>query len=155
MTQIQRGNAVVSRYAEQRGSSSSTASSRYVALGSHTEGEFGLFDYRIAAGAPGAVPHYHEHFTESFYVLEGRLSLFDGNDWMTAAPGDLVYVPKKSVHAFRNDTDAEARFVIVFTPGAPREEYFDELASLRATGRELTTEEIDELAARHGQINVR
>lgn len=155
MTQVERGAAAVSRYADQRGASSPTASSRYVALGSQTEQEYGLFDYRIEAHAPGAVPHYHEHFTESFYVLEGELALLAGDEWMTAGVGDLVYVPRKSVHAFRNDSDAEARFILLFTPGAPREEYFDELAALRASGRALSTEELDALARRHGQVNVR
>jgi quercetin dioxygenase-like cupin family protein len=155
VTQIERSAAMLSRYADQRSASSPTASSRYVALGGQTEQEYGLFDYRIAGRAPGAVAHYHPNFTESFYVLEGELSLLNGDEWITAGVGDLVYVPRNSIHAFRNDTDSEARFIIVFTPGVPREEYFDELAAIRASGRQLTTDEADELARRHGQINVR
>jgi quercetin dioxygenase-like cupin family protein len=155
VTLIERAAAVVSRYSDQRSASSPTASSRYVALGSQTDQEYGLFDYRIAAGAPGAVPHYHPHFTESFYILAGELSLLNGEEWISAGVGDLVYVPRNSVHAFRNDSDAEARFIIVFTPGVPREDYFDELAAIRASGRQMTEQETDELARRHGQINVR
>ncbi|MGI8693371.1 MAG: hypothetical protein ACR2JK_10815 [Geodermatophilaceae bacterium] len=54
-----------------------------------------------------------------------------------------------------DDGGIDARFLILFTPGIPREEYFDGLAACRAAGLELTEAEIDEFARRHGQINVR
>jgi mannose-6-phosphate isomerase-like protein (cupin superfamily) len=125
------------------------------APGSATGGEFGLFDCRIPPGALGPVPHYHEHFTESFYVLSGRLAVRTGDDRVTAGSGDLVHVPRRGIHAFHPSGDGEAHFLILFTPGAPREEYFAEMAALQDRAEPPTTAEIDEIAARHDQVNLR
>ena len=38
----------------------------FVASGSLTGGEFGLFRYELAAGAPGPAAHFHRTFSESF-----------------------------------------------------------------------------------------
>ncbi len=44
--------------------------------------------------------------------------------------------------------------LILFAPGAAREDYFEELASIRATGRTLSEEEWADLYARHDQYMV-
>jgi hypothetical protein len=41
--------------------------------------------------------------------------------------------------------------LILFAPGAPREEYFRQLAEIRDTGRTLTDDEWAEFLARHDQ----
>ena len=58
------------------------------------------------------------------------------------------------MHAFRNDTHEPAAMLIIFSPGAPRERYFQELAEIRASGRALSAEEWTELYARHDQYLV-
>lgn len=127
-----------------------------LAPGSVTDEEYGLFEARLPAGSPGPVPHYHEGFSESFYVLSGRLAVRTGGRWTSAAPGDLVRVPRRGVHAFHPEGDDGARFLILFSPaGQPREEYFAEMAALATRDRPPTVEEIDELAARHDQVNLR
>jgi hypothetical protein len=35
----------------------------------------GGFESRTPAGGRGAIPHYHGGFSESFYLLSGRLAL--------------------------------------------------------------------------------
>jgi hypothetical protein len=40
-----------------------------VAPGAATAGRFGLLEYRVAPHSPGAEPHFHQTFSESFYVL--------------------------------------------------------------------------------------
>ncbi len=145
-------SATVSRHDDQE----ITGYTRFVATGRQTRGDFGLFEVTLQPGDPGAVPHLHRGFSESFHVLEGRLAVLDGDTWTTAGPGDLVYVPRSGVHAFRPaDDDAGCRFQVLFTPGAPREDYFRGMAELRAGGRTPTTEELDELAARYDQLNLR
>ncbi len=71
-----------------------------------------------------------------------------------AQAGDFLYVPKNGIHAFRNDADEPASMLILFSPGAPREEYFKELASIRRSGRQLSAAEWTELYARHDQYMV-
>ena len=106
-------------------------------------------------GGSGPGPHLHRTFSESFYVLEGALAVLSGREWTTAEAGDLVYVPRSGVHGFRSaGPDVGARFLILFTPGIPREEYFEGLLALHADGRTPTTAEIDAFALRHDQLNL-
>lgn len=127
---------------------------RLVAPGLRTRGDFGLFECTLEPGA-GAVPHVHQGFSESFYVLDGRLRLRAGDDVRLGGPGDFVYIPPGGVHVFRNDTDDVVRFLLIFSPGAPREAYFRDMAALATRSTAPTADEIDELASRHDQVNLR
>jgi mannose-6-phosphate isomerase-like protein (cupin superfamily) len=129
---------------------------RFVATGAQTRGDFGLFEMTMPPGGKGPDPHLHRTFSESFHVLEGALDVLTGDEWTTAYAGDLVYVPRSGVHAFRAaGPDVGARFLILFTPGIKREDYFEGLLELSAGGRTPTTAEIDAFALRHDQLNLR
>jgi mannose-6-phosphate isomerase-like protein (cupin superfamily) len=127
---------------------------RFVAPGSMTAGRFGLFRWDMPGGSGGAGAHFHRTFSESFYVLSGRVTLFDGTGWAGATAGDFLYVPDGGIHGFRNDAEDPASMLILFAPGAPREAYFLELAEIGASGRNLTPEEWAEVYARHDQTMV-
>ena len=127
---------------------------RMIAPGAATAGRFGLVEYRLAPHSPGAAPHYHSTFSESFYVLSGELSLFADGGWRPYRPGDFAIVHERGVHGFRNDGDQEAGFLILFAPGIARENFFAELAELRRSGRTLTDEEMTAFYARHDQVMV-
>ncbi|HEV7871933.1 MAG: conserved rane protein of unknown function, putative Cupin 2 conserved barrel domain [Modestobacter sp.] len=144
--------AAFSRRVDQR----SAGRTRFVATGSQTRGDFGLFEVTMAPGGRGPGPHLHRTFSESFHVLEGSLAVLAGEEWTTAHAGDLVYVARSSVHGFRAaGPDVGARFLVLFTPGIPREEYFEGLLELHAGGRTPSTGEVDEFALRHDQLNLR
>ena len=127
---------------------------RFVAPGSVTASRFGLFEYRMAARSPGPRPHYHRTFSESFYVLSGELTIFDGQAWSAFGVGDYVHVADGGVHAFRNDGDDPAAFLILFAPGIARERFFTELAEIRRGGQELSEQEWVQFYARHDQVNL-
>lgn len=127
---------------------------RFTAPGSATDGRYGLFEYTIAANAPGPGPHYHQTFSEAFYVVSGELTIYDGSAWTPFGAGDFVHVPEHGVHGFRNDSAAEATFLILFAPAPPREEFFRGLADIRGSGRQLSAEEWTEFYARHDQVNL-
>jgi len=131
-----------------------TTSVRFIAPGSLTRGEFGLFRWDMKPRAGGPAAHFHRAFSESFYILSGTVRLYDGAHWAEAAAGDFLYVPEGGVHAFQNDTDADASMLILFSPGAPRERYFQELAEIEEAGRRLSPAEWAELYARHDQIMI-
>ena len=131
-----------------------TTTARFVATGSLTNGHFGLFRWDMSAQAGGATPHYHRGFTESFYVLSGSVELYDGAAWAPATSGDFLFVPERGIHGFRNASGEPASLFILFTPGHPREAYFQELAEIRASGRQLSDEEWTDLYARHDQYMV-
>lgn len=58
------------------------------------------------------------------------------------------------MHAFRNTSGKPASLLLLFTPGAPREAYFEELAEIAASGRRLSDEEWTDLYLRHDQYMV-
>jgi mannose-6-phosphate isomerase-like protein (cupin superfamily) len=127
----------------------------FVAPGSVTRGEFGLFRWDMpgdTGGAPGG--HFHRAFSESFYVVSGTVSFYNGSDWLDLSEGGFLYVPPGGIHGFRNRSGAAASMLIVFSPGIARERYFEELAEIRRSGRELSEEEWAELYARHDQVNL-
>jgi uncharacterized RmlC-like cupin family protein len=127
---------------------------RIVAPGSVTEGRYGLYRWDMPARAGGAGAHFHRTFSESFYVIDGAVNLFDGSAWITAGAGDFLYVPEGGIHGFRNDSDAAASMLILFAPGVAREGYFEALAEIAATGRTPSQEEWAELYARFDQTMV-
>jgi quercetin dioxygenase-like cupin family protein len=131
-----------------------TSALRMVAPGSHTAGRFGLVEYRLAPHSPGAAPHYHQTFSESFYVLSGRLTVYAGGAWRPYSAGDFALVHECGVHGFRNDGDDPADFLILFAPGIAREQFFAEMAELRRSGRTLPPEEMTAFYARHDQVMV-
>jgi mannose-6-phosphate isomerase-like protein (cupin superfamily) len=100
----------------------------YLATGESTGGEFGLYRWVMGPHRGGPDPHFHRTISESFYVLLGTVSLYDGTGWRDATAGDFLYVPQGGVHGFRNESGARAEMLLLFTPGAPREEYFETLA---------------------------
>jgi mannose-6-phosphate isomerase-like protein (cupin superfamily) len=132
-------------------SRSAGARTRFVAPGSVTNGQFGLFEWSMPARGDGPSPHFHKTFSESFYITAGTVQLYDGVRWTDAQAGDFLYVPEGGIHAFRNASHQSASMLILFAPGAPREEYFRETAEIAATGRRLSYDEWTELFARHDQ----
>ncbi len=101
----------------------------YLARGQSTEGVFGLYRWNMGPRAGGPEPHFHRTISESFFILSGDVRVHDGNDWVDARGGDFVHVPPGGIHGFRNEADAPASMLLLFTPGAPREEYFETLFS--------------------------
>jgi len=124
---------------------------RFTAPGTVTNGQYGLFEWNMDGTPGGANPHFHKTFSESFYITEGTVRLFNGEAWIDAVKGDFLYVPPGGIHAFSNESGAPARMLLLFAPGPPREDYFSELAAIRSSGRTLTQDEWIALWARHDQ----
>lgn len=127
---------------------SSGGSVDYLATGSSTGGEFGLYRWNFGPGRSGPDPHFHRTISESFFVLSGTVSLYDGTAWRDAVAGDFMYVPAGGIHAFKNESGEIASMLLLFAPGAPREEYFETLAAI-GHGHPLTDEELADLYRRH------
>jgi mannose-6-phosphate isomerase-like protein (cupin superfamily) len=100
----------------------------YLATGESTGGLFGLYRWEMGPGRGGPGPHFHKTISESFYVLSGMVALYDGEKWVGGHPGDFLYVPEGGIHGFRNESGESASMLLLFAPGAPREDYFETLA---------------------------
>ena len=100
----------------------------YLAQGTETSGTFGLYRWEFAGPESGPGAHFHRTITESFYILEGTVTIFDGTQWRACGAGDFAHVPAGGIHGFRN-THGPAKMLLHFAPGAPREAYFERLAA--------------------------
>lgn len=120
----------------------------YLATGESTAGEFGLYRWEMGANLSGPGPHFHRTISESFYVLSGTIRLYDGKRWIDGTPGDFLFVPEGGIHAFRNESGKLASMLILFAPGAPREDYFETLGRV-ADGLTLSDQEKTEFYLRH------
>jgi quercetin dioxygenase-like cupin family protein len=59
--------------------------------------------------------HLHRNEEESFYVLEGELSLLADGEWMELAAGDFALVPRGTPHAYVVRSE-RARMLVTFSP---------------------------------------
>jgi quercetin dioxygenase-like cupin family protein len=112
----------------------------YLATGQGTHGQFGLYRLDMAAKASGPREHFHRSISESFFILSGTVALYNGERWIDATAGDFLYVPEGGVHAFGNESDAPASMLLLFTPGAPREDYFERVGQVAAMSEQERTE---------------
>lgn len=123
----------------------------YLATGTLTRGLFGLYRWDMPAEPSGPGPHFHRSITESFYILDGTVRIYDGRDWIDTRPGDFIHVPEGGIHGFRNESGAPASLLIHFAPGAPREGYFEGNARFAREGR-LSAEEMAEFYRLHDNL---
>ncbi|MEY9844261.1 cupin domain-containing protein [Streptacidiphilus sp. MAP5-3] len=127
----------------------------YLAKGSLTEGKFGLYRWDFGESPSGPAPHIHRTISESFFILSGTVRLFNGEKWIDATAGDFLYVPEGGIHAFRNESGEEASMLLMFSPGAPREEYFEMLVERAAQNRPpMSEQERMEFLLKHDNIFV-
>ncbi len=82
---------------------------RFVAPGSVTRGQYGLFEWNMRPHTSGADAHFHKTFSESFFVTAGYVELFDGAKWVPARPGDFLYVPMGGIHGAPNSALVTSR----------------------------------------------
>ena len=90
-------------------------STYFLATGDETGGAFTLVDER--ANRRTSVPlHRHDADMESFYVVEGEVTLYlDGQPGARLGAGSFAHVPGGTVHGFRVESET-ARYLILTTP---------------------------------------
>ena len=71
----------------------------YLATGDSTGGHYGLYRWTFGDAESGPDPHFHRSITESFYVLEGSVRLYDGAGWVTAPPATSSTCPRAACTA--------------------------------------------------------
>lgn len=86
------------------------------ATGESTAGKLVLLENLTAPGG-GPPPHVHTREDEFFFVLDGTFEIRIGNEVHALGPGGFAYVPRGTVHNFRNTAEAPSRILVGFTPG--------------------------------------
>ena len=76
--------------------------------GEETGGTYSLTDSTVLPQGE-APPQIHHREDESFYVLEGEFEYVDRDQWIKAAPGSFIRVPKGSLHTLKITGEAISR----------------------------------------------
>src|SRR5688572_26228488 len=99
------------------------------ALASETGNAFTLGEGVWQPGGFGPLPHIHKESDEAFYVLEGSLDFRVGDGTIRGNEGDVLFIPRGTLHSFVAAEGSGARALFLYTPAAPDvESYFAELA---------------------------
>jgi len=88
----------------------------FKATGESTAGGLVLIE-NLTAPDGGPPPHIHTREDEFFSVLDGTFEIRIGDELHTVGPGGFAYVPRGTVHNFRNTADTPSRILVGFTPG--------------------------------------
>lgn len=122
------------------------------ATAAKTGGLFGLKESRSIRGS-GPPLHVHEREDEACYIIEGDVTLFVGDEVISAAAGSWIYLPRRVPHTLRIDSD-EAKMLWLIVPGG-FESFFVETFPAAANDGTSSSEQPDvarmtETAARYG-----
>jgi quercetin dioxygenase-like cupin family protein len=120
----------------------------FKALAATTSGRFSLVERILPPHNRMPPPHRHVAGEEAFYVLSGEVFFELGEERHTGDAGSFVLVPPGHAHTFGNQSEDEARLLVIHTP--PLDAYFAELEEL--WGSEVPPTPVEERAcmSRHG-----
>jgi len=95
----------------------------FLATGEDTGGQFALMEQ---LARKGNVPprHIHHREDEMFYVVEGEMTFFIGDETFKATPGTMVFAPRDVAHSFTIDSE-QVRILVMIAP-AGAEGFFKE-----------------------------
>ena len=89
---------------------------KFLVTAAETAGHMTVFE---STEHPGFKTQWHSHpnCEETFYILEGTLTVKSGGKTYHAPAGSFVYIPRDTPHGQGNFTDKPTRFITTFTPG--------------------------------------
>lgn len=122
---------------------------RYLIDGTVAGSGVGMFELTVPPGARVPPPHSHRNNEEVVYVLEGRLRYRVDDEQRDLEPGDRMYTPRGSVHAFSNPHEVTARALIILTPDIGAQ-YFRDVAEIANAAGGPNPAKMAEMMTRYG-----
>ncbi len=113
-----------------------------------TNGAFSFMERTLPPSSRKPPPHIHTNCEEAFYVLDGEIEFFLGNETVIGRPGSFVHVPGGVSHTFGNTVTTPSRLLIIHAPAM--DSYFEELQALWAGAVAPNVEDERALMKRHG-----
>ena len=89
----------------------------------NTEGRFALIEILARKGTEPP-RHFHHREDEAFYVLEGEITFYIGEETYVATPGTFVFAPRGIPHSWEVETDV-VRKLVTLTPGGAEKHFRD------------------------------
>ncbi|MCZ8517900.1 MULTISPECIES: quercetin 2,3-dioxygenase [Paenibacillus] len=75
---------------------------RILATQQNTDGEYIIVATDGPKGDP-IVEHYHNHHTETFFCVQGQMTMWANGEEVQLYPGDFLHVPAGTLHSYRFD----------------------------------------------------
>ena len=123
--------------------------------GKESNNVFFQFEAIVPEGG-GPPPHIHSREDETFYIVSGSLEILLGDKTHQAKAGDFVYIPRGTVHRFKNVGKDKAVQFVTFSPAGIEgffQEVFPEVKDKKATPPPITDElirKLNETAPKYG-----
>jgi quercetin dioxygenase-like cupin family protein len=117
-----------------------------------TNGSVAMFEFTVPAGAKVPVPHYHEHYDETIYGLEGVITFTVEGKAIDIAPGESHFIPRGVVHGFNNFKQKDSKTLAVITPALLGPNFFKEIAEILNAGGPPDVEKLKLVMAKHGLV---
>ncbi len=124
---------------------------RYLVDGTVTGAGMGVFELTVPPGARVPPAHSHRDNEEIVYVLDGLLRYTVDDETRDLAPGERMYTPRGSVHAFSNPHDRAARALIILTPDIGAR-YFQDIAEVASAPGGPNPAKMVEIMTRYGLV---
>lgn len=83
--------------------------------GSHTNGRFTMLIDHLPPGG-GSPRHLHRREDKWLYALDTPIDVLCGDAWIELPVGSTAFLPRGTIHAFRNNGDQPARMMIHTMP---------------------------------------
>jgi quercetin dioxygenase-like cupin family protein len=99
-------------------------SMRLVAGGETTGRQYTLAEFHGTSGGAWTLPHLHEGFEESFFVLDGHFTFTVDGEAIEAGAGSYVLVPHDTAHTIEAAAGG-GRFLTLMVPGGLEEMFFE------------------------------
>jgi quercetin dioxygenase-like cupin family protein len=81
---------------------------------------FTVVENRLAPGASGPPLHLHRSHDESFFVVEGTVTVITTGSEQEVGAGGYVFFPRGTPHTLQNRSDASVRYLSIGTGGLDR-----------------------------------
>jgi quercetin dioxygenase-like cupin family protein len=95
----------------------------FLATGEDTQGRFALIEV-VGRKRDVPPPHIHHREDETFYILEGEITVSVGGQTIKGTPGTMIFLPRDVMHSFEIESE-QGRMLVLLTP-AGLEGYFKE-----------------------------
>ena len=122
---------------------------RILLTGDQTGGTMEVFEDIVHPGV-GPARHIHHNQDETFFFLDGAFDVEIDGQLHHMTPGDVAFVPRGTVHAFKNVGDTAGRLRYVFSPALQAEAMFRAFHAAQTSGA-LTQDEMARIAKAHCQ----
>jgi len=99
----------------------------------HTNGSWSLIEYHAPAQFAGPPPHYHKIMEETFYVLEGVLTVKINDKISEYHAGSYVLVPRATPHGQGNFSKKPVKFILTVTPGGYERRFRERIELYKTT----------------------